>query len=393
MSLSTPGHESQNSSFRDINITPMVDVMLVLLIVFMVTAPLLVTGLRVDLPEVQATNTPIKDASLIVSVTRDERILLGEQDVTAILEHALRINPAVQKGHELYIRADKMAHYGVVARAVAAARSAGVTSLNLLVDPSPRRHPIDRGRLSPERDRRCRGRRCRRQLVLFLVFSSSSASPARANLSDENSRPIAVAITPVSSLSSDPHHQGRAPGSWQRHAHDPALARNAALLPKHIERAEQEPHDAVPLPPLEPQAAARPPEGSPTGEEESPASAATAPGEGAGEDDGFDELKQRAIGLYRGELVAWFLARFDIRGKLPFETLKGLHGRSNHLGLTRAHGGRLQVECGERQPNLRCAGPGNPGDHSARAVPRCPRRRLCTRSYSGNPCQSVSSAR
>jgi biopolymer transport protein TolR len=135
MSLSAPGHESQNSSFRDINVTPMVDVMLVLLIVFMVTAPLLVTGLRVDLPEVQATNTPIKNASLIVSVTRDERILLGEQDVTAILEHALRTNPAVQRGHELYIRADKMAHYGVVARAVAAARSAGVTSLNLLVDP------------------------------------------------------------------------------------------------------------------------------------------------------------------------------------------------------------------------------------------------------------------
>lgn len=135
MALSGPGHESQSSAFRDINVTPMVDVMLVLLVVFMVTAPLLVTGLRVDLPEVQATNTPIKDAKLIVSVTSDERILLGEQDVTATLERALRSDPAIQRGHELYIRADKMAHYGAVARAVAAARSAGVTALNLLVDP------------------------------------------------------------------------------------------------------------------------------------------------------------------------------------------------------------------------------------------------------------------
>jgi biopolymer transport protein TolR len=68
-------------------------------------------------------------------VTRDERILLGERDVTATLERALHADPTVQRTHELFIRADKMAHYGVVARAVAAARSAGITSLNLLVDP------------------------------------------------------------------------------------------------------------------------------------------------------------------------------------------------------------------------------------------------------------------
>jgi biopolymer transport protein TolR len=112
-----------------------VDVMLVLLIVFMVTAPLLVTGLRIDLPEVQATNMSVKNAKLIVSVTSDERILFGEEDVTKDLEEELRTNPGVQKEHELYIPADKAAHYGVVARAVAAARSAGVTSLNLLVEP------------------------------------------------------------------------------------------------------------------------------------------------------------------------------------------------------------------------------------------------------------------
>jgi len=121
--------------FREINVTPMVDVMLVLLIVFMVTAPLLTSGLHIELPEVQATNTPVKDAKLVVSITKEERILFGEDDVTKDIENVLLTNPRVQKEHELYIRADKDARYGVVARAVAAARSAGVTSLNLLVEP------------------------------------------------------------------------------------------------------------------------------------------------------------------------------------------------------------------------------------------------------------------
>jgi biopolymer transport protein TolR len=121
--------------FREINVTPLVDVMLVLLIVFMVTAPLLTSGLHIDLPEVQATNTPVKDAKLVVSITKDEHILFGEDDVTANIEKVLLENPRVQKEHELYIRADKDARYGVVARSVAAARAAGVTSLNLLVDP------------------------------------------------------------------------------------------------------------------------------------------------------------------------------------------------------------------------------------------------------------------
>jgi biopolymer transport protein TolR len=134
MALSMRGRGA-SGGFREINVTPLVDVMLVLLIVFMVTAPLLTSGLQIDLPEVQATNTPVKDAKLVVSITKEERILFGEDDVTNNVERALLENPRVQKEHELYIRADKEAHYGVVARAVAAARSAGVTALNLLVEP------------------------------------------------------------------------------------------------------------------------------------------------------------------------------------------------------------------------------------------------------------------
>ncbi len=121
--------------FSTINVTPLVDVMLVLLVVFMVTAPLLTTGLRIDLPEVKAASTPVKDARLLVSVTKDEKILFGERDVTENVELEFRSNERVQTESELYIRADKDARYGVVAKVVAAARSAGVKSLNLLVEP------------------------------------------------------------------------------------------------------------------------------------------------------------------------------------------------------------------------------------------------------------------
>jgi len=123
------------SGFRDINVTPLVDVMLVLLVVFMVTAPLLTTGLRIDLPDVKAANTPVKDARLLVTVTKEERVLFGETDITDHIDQALKDNQRVQTERELYIRADKAARYGIVATVVAAARASGVEALNLLVEP------------------------------------------------------------------------------------------------------------------------------------------------------------------------------------------------------------------------------------------------------------------
>jgi biopolymer transport protein TolR len=125
----------RRGGFRDINVTPLVDVMLVLLVVFMVTAPLLTTGLRIDLPEVNAASTPVKDARLLVSITKEERVLFGEEDVTARVDEALKESARVQKERELYIRADKDARYAIVAKVVAAARNSGVESLNLLVEP------------------------------------------------------------------------------------------------------------------------------------------------------------------------------------------------------------------------------------------------------------------
>ncbi len=129
------GNRGRRGGFREINVTPLVDVMLVLLIVFMVTAPLLTTGLRIDLPEVEAAESPVKDSRLLVTVTAEGRVLFGEKDITGKVPETFRSSNRVQKEQQLFIRADKNARYGVVAEVVAAARNSGVSSLNLLVQP------------------------------------------------------------------------------------------------------------------------------------------------------------------------------------------------------------------------------------------------------------------
>lgn len=135
MGAKVGGRGRRGGGFRDINVTPLVDVMLVLLIVFMVTAPLLTTGLQIDLPEVEAAQTPVKDSRLLVTVTAEGRVLFGEKDVTGKVPEAFRTSTRVQQEQQLFIRADKEARYGIVAEVVAAARNSGVSSLNLLVQP------------------------------------------------------------------------------------------------------------------------------------------------------------------------------------------------------------------------------------------------------------------
>jgi len=121
-----------------INVTPMVDVMLVLLIIFMVITPMLHQGVPVDLAR---TYNPMAmyDASrpdaLIVSVMRDGRMFLGNESVTSeALTHKVQDTMANRANKTVYIRADARARYGALVNAVDDLRSAGVDQLGLLTE-------------------------------------------------------------------------------------------------------------------------------------------------------------------------------------------------------------------------------------------------------------------
>src|SRR5262245_23844977 len=110
---------------NEINVTPLIDVMLVLLVIFMVTAPLLTTGVQVDLPKVKSAPMQVDDAKLLVIITVDEHVYLGKDEITDAMEEKLSSNPRVKGEKELFIQADENVKYGAVLRVMAAARSAG----------------------------------------------------------------------------------------------------------------------------------------------------------------------------------------------------------------------------------------------------------------------------
>ena len=81
MAMTTSGGGSGGAMLTEINVTPLVDVMLVLLIIFMVTAPMLQTGVDVDLPEAKAQTIPDDEGKLILTVTKDKRVFLGKMQI------------------------------------------------------------------------------------------------------------------------------------------------------------------------------------------------------------------------------------------------------------------------------------------------------------------------
>ena len=131
------GHRGRRrmGGMNEINVTPLIDVMLVLLVIFMVTAPLLTTGVQVDLPKVKSAPMQVDDAKLLVIVSADEHVYLGKDDITANVEEKLKANARLQEEKELYIQADENVKYGAVLRVMGAARSAGVEKLGMLTDP------------------------------------------------------------------------------------------------------------------------------------------------------------------------------------------------------------------------------------------------------------------
>jgi len=135
MRYSKNRRNSENKFVSDINVTPLVDVVLVLLIIFMVTAPMLEKGVDVELPEVsQAPNLDAAQQSLIVSIDSKGQISVGQQKVAtpeklvAVLQQILQ----QQQDKQVYLEADKVVRYQQVVRVLAAIRRAGVTRLGMV---------------------------------------------------------------------------------------------------------------------------------------------------------------------------------------------------------------------------------------------------------------------
>ena len=121
----------------EINVTPMVDVMLVLLIVFMITAPLLTKGVDVVLPKAAAeTLPPPSEAPLSVSVTADGRVFIQETEIE-INELTSKLYAVASEGYEskIYVRGDTSADYGQVIDVLARMRTAGFSNIALVTDP------------------------------------------------------------------------------------------------------------------------------------------------------------------------------------------------------------------------------------------------------------------
>jgi biopolymer transport protein TolR len=125
-----------HSAISEINVTPFVDVMLVLLIIFMVTAPLMQQGIDVDLPQTTTQALRLDSEPLVLSVQRDGRAFLGKQEVPIgeLVPKLVAVFEA-RGDKELYLRADREAPYGLVAKAMAAARNAGATKLGIVTEP------------------------------------------------------------------------------------------------------------------------------------------------------------------------------------------------------------------------------------------------------------------
>ncbi len=132
----TLGGARGRRALSEINVTPFVDVMLVLLIIFMVTAPLMQQGVDVNLPETTTQPLRVKDDPLILSVQKDGRYFLGRKEV-ALSELVARLEAIFEArgSKEVFLRADREASYGVVVKAMAAAREAGSTRLGVVTEP------------------------------------------------------------------------------------------------------------------------------------------------------------------------------------------------------------------------------------------------------------------
>lgn len=130
------GESPDERVLADINVTPLVDVMLVLLIIFMITAPMLHQGIEVVLPEADAGVIPqIADDPLILSINRDGVIFLQDEPVhTSQLLERLTPQLASRQGQAVYIKGDRELQYGKVIEVLDILQGGGITQINMVTD-------------------------------------------------------------------------------------------------------------------------------------------------------------------------------------------------------------------------------------------------------------------
>ena len=130
------GEPADDRVLADINVTPLVDVMLVLLIIFMITAPMLHQGIEVVLPEADAEFIPQQDDDpLILSINSDGIIFLQEEPVhTSQLLERLTPQLASRQGQAVYIKGDRELSYGKVIEVLDILQGGGITQINMVTD-------------------------------------------------------------------------------------------------------------------------------------------------------------------------------------------------------------------------------------------------------------------
>lgn len=120
----------------EINVTPLVDVMLVLLIIFMVAAPMLTQGVDVNLPQANAKALRSDEERLVVTVDSNSRVFVGKEPVEFNkLSPVLRAAVASRTDRQVYFRADKSVPYGFVVKVIAEVRNSGVEKLGMVTEP------------------------------------------------------------------------------------------------------------------------------------------------------------------------------------------------------------------------------------------------------------------
>ncbi len=138
MSRGRSGRLARRKPMSEINVTPMVDVMLVLLIIFMVTAPLLTVGVQVDLPQTRASVIPGKDEPISVSVNREGKIFIQDTEVElSALGARLSAIAGNNPDARIFVRGDKGIAYGRVMETMGAINAAGFGKVALVSEQAP----------------------------------------------------------------------------------------------------------------------------------------------------------------------------------------------------------------------------------------------------------------